>query len=45
MSRNLQFDFIVDKNQCTITIKREFAAQRQLVWDCYTKSELLAGIK
>ena len=41
MSRNLQFDFIVDKNQCTITIKREFAAQRQLVWDCYTKSELL----
>ncbi len=41
MSSDLQFDFIVDKNQCTISITREFAAQRQLVWDCYTKSELL----
>lgn len=25
----------------TITIQRKFAARRQLVWDCYTKSELL----
>ncbi|MCH5600035.1 SRPBCC family protein [Niabella ginsengisoli] len=38
---NLQFDFLVDKAKNTITIKREFAASRQLVWDCYTKSELL----
>ena len=41
MNANLQFDFIVDKRENTIRIKREFAAKRQLVWDCYTKSELL----
>lgn len=41
MKPNLQFDFLVDKEKNTITIKREFAAERQLVWDCYTKSELL----
>jgi uncharacterized protein YndB with AHSA1/START domain len=41
MTAELQFDFLVDKEKNTITIKREFAAQRQLVWDCYTKSELL----
>ncbi|MBN9296320.1 MAG: SRPBCC domain-containing protein [Filimonas sp.] len=37
----LQFDFLVDKEKNTITVKREFAAGRQLVWDAYTKSELL----
>lgn len=31
--------FLKEKN--TITIHREFAARLQLVWDCYTKSELL----
>jgi uncharacterized protein YndB with AHSA1/START domain len=36
-----QFDFLVDKKNNTLTVKREFAATRQLVWDCYTKSELL----
>lgn len=41
MNANLQFDFLVDKERNTITVKREFAAERQLVWDCYTKSELL----
>lgn len=41
MNVNLQFDFLVDKEQNTITVKREFAADRQLVWDCYTKKELL----
>lgn len=41
MKADLQFDFIVDKANSTITTKREFAAKRQLVWDCYTKSELL----
>lgn len=40
MSR-LQFDFIVDKENNTLTMRREFAANRQLVWDCYTKSDLL----
>ncbi len=41
MKSNLQFDFLVDKENNTITVKREFAAPRQLVWDAYTKSELL----
>lgn len=34
-------DFIVDKQNNTINIKREFAANRPIVWDCYTKSEIL----
>jgi uncharacterized protein YndB with AHSA1/START domain len=38
---DLQFDFLVDEVNHTITVRREFAAKRQLVWDCYTKSELL----
>jgi uncharacterized protein YndB with AHSA1/START domain len=38
---DLQFEFLVDKEKNTLTIKREFAAKRQLVWNCYTKSELL----
>lgn len=37
----LQSDFLVDKENNTLTIIREFAADRQLVWDCYTKQELL----
>lgn len=41
MKNNLLFDFIVDKKKNTLTVKREFAGNRQLVWDCYTKSELL----
>lgn len=41
MKADLQFAFLVDKENNTMTIKREFAANRQLVWDCYTKSELL----
>ena len=41
MTPNLQFDFIADKEKNTLTIRREFLAGRQLVWDCYTKSELL----
>ncbi len=41
MKNNLLFDFIPDKEKNTLTIRREFAAGRQLVWDCYTKSELL----
>lgn len=38
---NLQFDFLVDKEKNTITVVKEFAANRSLVWDCYTQSELL----
>lgn len=41
MKSNLQFDFLVDKEKNTLTVKREFAANRELVWDAYTKSELL----
>lgn len=39
MKNNLQFDFLVDRE--SNTIKRAFAANRQIVWDCYTKSKLL----
>jgi uncharacterized protein YndB with AHSA1/START domain len=38
MKVNLQFDFLVDKENNTITIKREFAANRQLVWDATLKA-------
>src|SRR5688500_2543932 len=41
MKNTLQFDFIVDKEKNTITVKREFAANRQLAGDCHTKSERL----
>lgn len=41
MKNTMQFDFLVDKEKNTITINREFAANRQLVWDCHTKAELL----
>lgn len=40
MSKNLTFDFDVDKINKTITVQRAFAASRQLVWDAYTKSEI-----
>jgi uncharacterized protein YndB with AHSA1/START domain len=41
MSINLAFDFSVNKENKTITVKREFAAERSLVWDAYTKPEIL----
>ncbi len=41
MKAELLFDFAVDKAQSKLTVKREFAAKRPLVWDCYTKAELL----
>ncbi|WP_428687864.1 SRPBCC family protein [Roseibium sp.] len=41
MKTDLKFDFIVDKDDNTLTVEREFAAKRQLVWDCHTKAELL----
>ncbi len=41
MKSNLQFDFLADRENNTLTVKREFAASRQLVWDAHTKSELL----
>ncbi len=41
MSKNLVFDFSVNKENNTITVIREFAAELSLVWDAYTKSEIL----
>jgi uncharacterized protein YndB with AHSA1/START domain len=34
-------DFIVDKEAKTVTITAEFDAGRDLVWDAYTKAEIL----
>jgi uncharacterized protein YndB with AHSA1/START domain len=41
MNHSLAFDFSVDKEKKTITVKKEFAAGLSLVWDAYTKSEIL----
>jgi uncharacterized protein YndB with AHSA1/START domain len=38
---NLLFDFTVDKDTKTMFITREFAADLDLVWDAFTKSEML----
>lgn len=37
----LLFDFTVDKATKTVVIKREFDAELSLVWDAFTKAELL----
>ena len=37
----MQMDFIVDKETKTVSITAEFDAKRDLVWDAYTKPELL----
>lgn len=41
MNSNLLFDFIVDKENNTIHIKREFDANLELVWEAWTTAELL----
>jgi len=38
---NLLFDFTADKATHTIHITREFAADLDLVWDAFTKAEIL----
>jgi uncharacterized protein YndB with AHSA1/START domain len=38
---NLQFEFTVDKSTKTVLINREFNAEQSLVWDAFTKQELL----
>lgn len=38
---NLLFDFTVDKANKTIYVTREFAADLDLVWDAFTKAEIL----
>ena len=41
MTNNLLFDFTVDKAAKTVFITREFAADLSLVWDAFTRHELL----
>lgn len=41
MNSPLFFDFTVDRSTNTITIQREFNADQSLVWDAFTKQEIL----
>lgn len=41
MKNNLLFDFTVDKAAQKVFITREFNAELSLVWDAFTKAELL----
>ena len=41
MNNDLLFEFTVDKTTKTVTIIREFAAELPLVWDAFTKQEIL----
>ncbi|MDP2385714.1 MAG: SRPBCC domain-containing protein [Bacteroidota bacterium] len=41
MNNNLLFDFTVDKAAKTVFITREFDADLSLVWDAFTKAEIL----
>ena len=41
MKNNLLFDFTVDKATKTVFITREFDAELSLVWDAFTKQEIL----
>ena len=41
MKTSLLFDFTVDKTAKTVVIKREFDADLSLVWDAFTKQEIL----
>jgi uncharacterized protein YndB with AHSA1/START domain len=38
---NLLFDFTVDKAKQTVFVNREFDAELSLVWDAFTKQEIL----
>ena len=41
MNSTLKFDFEVNKDNNTIVVKREFAANLELVWRAWTTAELL----
>ncbi len=41
MKKNLLFDFTVDKTTKTVFVNREYAADLSLVWDAFTKQEIL----
>ena len=38
---NLLFEFTVDKEAKTVFVNREFAAELSLVWDAFTKQEII----
>lgn len=38
---NLQFDFTVDKSTYSVFVTREFPAELSMVWDAFTKQEIL----
>ena len=41
MKNNLLFDFTVDKASKTVFVNKEFDADLSLVWDAFTKQEIL----
>lgn len=41
MKNNLQFDFTVNKENNTVNVTREFAANLELVWEAWTNPEIL----
>jgi uncharacterized protein YndB with AHSA1/START domain len=41
MIKSLLFDFTVDKSTNTVFVKREFEADQLLVWNAFTKQEIL----
>lgn len=41
MTTNLLFDFTVDKSTNSVFVNREFDAELSLVWDAFTKQEIL----
>ena len=41
MKTALHFDFIVNKENLTVTVNREFDARLALVWNAFTKAEFL----
>jgi uncharacterized protein YndB with AHSA1/START domain len=41
MKDNLLFDFTVDKAEKKVFINREFCAELSLVWDAFTKQEII----
>lgn len=41
MKPTLLFDFTVDKTKNTVNVKREFSADRELVWEAWTNPEIL----
>ena len=41
MKNDLLFDFTFDKTAKTVIITREFDAEQSLVWDAFTKQEIL----